>query len=341
MNRVVLCLLAAPVIMLLFALPGFSSVEVPKHVNAKEKKSKEWLLANNRIVIDHFVTKKENDMIMEYARMMEPQMHLQANGALNLEGSELLHGLWGSSGKRLYNESNIRDLREIALVKNYIRVVKKMVEYTRRFFQVEMNLQTTYLGVRNPGAKYNIPFRKFNYSWWSHGVHVDRCDLVMNEKSVNCRKIPEASYDRQYTALLYLSEFVHSNLVFIDLPKQHQYRRLTDIPPPSEHDIATARRRRLLELNIDQYTKDVVHTTPGSRSAKRPLRATNGTASQSGGKDSSTTQGYQEPMLIKTGIHTVVPPAPGRLLVFSGKMDCDNSVLIHSCNNVLVTSQRD
>ena len=180
-----------------------------------------------------------------------------------------------------------------------------MVEYTRKFFHVDMNLQTTYLGVRNPGAKYNIPFRKFNYSWWCHGVHVDRCDLVMNEKTVNCRKIPEASYDRQYTALLYVSEYVHSNLIFIDLPKQHQYRRLSDIPPPSEGEIATARhRRRLQEVNIHEYTKDVVSSDKNSLSEKQ----ING---------SKTEDNYQEPMLIKTGIHTVIPPAPGRLLVFS------------------------
>jgi len=275
-----------------------NSVELPpKRVNAREKKPKEYLLANNRIVIDHFVSKKENDMILEYAKLMEPQMHRQVNGAQNLEGNELLHG-------KSYNESRIRDVREISLVKNYIRVVKKMVEYTRNFFQVDMNLQTTYLGVRNPGAKYNIPFRKFNYSWWSHGVHVDRCDLIMNDKTVNCRKIPEASYDRQYTALLYISEYVHSNLVFIDLPKQHQYRRLSEIPPPSESDIAAARRQRrqLQELNIHEYTKESIEkrNVNGSQTGNKPME-----------------QSYQEPMLIKTGIHTVIPPAPGRLLVFS------------------------
>lgn len=278
-------------------------IELPKRVNSKEKKPKEYLLTNNRIVIDHFVSKKENDMILEYAKVLEPSMRTQTNGAQNLEGNELLHGLFGSSGKRAYNESRVRDIREIALVKNYIRVVKKMVEFTRKFFQVDMNLQTTYLGVRNPGAKYNIPFRRFNYSWWSHGVHVDRCDLVMSRNSVNCRKIPEASYDRQYTALLYISEYVHSNLVFIDLPKEHQYRRLTEIPPPSEAEIATARRRRLQELNIHEYTKNV-----GSSD-----KYINGTKSAGNSMD----QGYQEPLLVKTGIHTVVPPAPGRLLVFS------------------------
>ena len=89
-----------------------SSVDLPpQRVNAREKKPKEYLLTNNRIVVDHFVSKKENDMVLEYAKLMEPLMRRQVNGAQNLEGNELLHGILGSAGKRTYNESRVRDQR--------------------------------------------------------------------------------------------------------------------------------------------------------------------------------------------------------------------------------------
>ena len=164
-------------------------------------------------------------------------------------------------------------------------------------------LESVLLAVRQlPGERLRIPFYRYpNESIWTHGVHADQCHLNFGfSDRFECKRSKHFKVNRHFTAVLYLNEVEGGNFAFVDIPHNHSYSSLADIPAPS--NVYVSRRLEHQRSRSSQSLRQLRENTPSTQ----PTDIT----------ESGHLTG-EEYYLTKFGIYTVVVPAVGQLSAFS------------------------
>lgn len=263
-------------------------------------------ISSQRNLITQFISDDQASKIIDVLKLKYPYFTEQYNGTFVYGCEQLLYGYGESQTQprmkqQQQEQQQHRMSRQLKiLIKNFLEVTRKISDYAESFFDTALQVESCVFNIRKtPGMPQYLPFARMNVSRWTHGVHVDQCqlDFAFTDR-VECRESKLFKANRHFTAVLYLHEVEGGNFAFVDLPRNHSFRSLADIPAPSNLEIKEAiQRARRRKILASSSSSDSISNRRLEESSDE---------SQSG-----------EYYLTREGIFTVVPPAPGKLVLFT------------------------
>jgi len=244
----------------------------------KSKYYTENKISDRRNLVSQFISNEQANKLVEVLKLKESYFTEQFNGTFVYGCEQLVYGYGETTPtaviprKDTQKQRMTRHTRKRALLKNFLEVSRQISDYAEIFFNTSLKVESCVFNIRKtPGLTQYLSFANgYNVSTrWTHGVHVDQCQLDFTfTDRVECRKNEQFKANRHFTAILYLHEVEGGNFAFVDLPRNHTYRSLTDIPAPSnlliKEAIERSRKRKLSQKEEEKETDLSPSTTNSS-----------------------------------------------------------------------------
>lgn len=260
-------------------------------------------LRHDRVFVDDFISLDEarsfKQLIMEFENdpyfirlykglngtdarrlLLDPHIYSSSKAIQSSSSSSSSHMAHRRYRGKRFMDSETKHINttRLGLIRNFVTIFDKIVQYVIDAFNQDLVTQTVGVSIRDgPWATIHQKYPGLNTTLWNQPPHVDQCYVEFTQTSIRCRK--NTYLYRDYSVVLYLNEVEGGDFMFLDFP---------DTP--------------IDESVIDQAQK------PPLNNQHRSLYAS--TSKEANYID------FEELGIFKKGEYTVIPPRPGRLLVF-------------------------
>lgn len=293
----------------LLPLPVQCSLQLQnkKNVSSSTSTGKVFNLRHDRVLVDDFITFEEAQSLRQLIVEFESDPHfIRLYKGLNGTDArrlflETFNDLSSSSSaasstsssryyNRRYRNKNLRhpkfkyviNTTRLSLIRNFVNIFDKIAQFTIDTFQQDLVIQTVGVSVRDgPWATIHQKYPGFNNTLWNQPPHVDQCYAEFTKTCIRCR--PNSYLFRDFSVVLYLNEVKEGgDFVFLDFADN----------PIEELSLPT---------QLDSTQNNIRNRSPQAKMS-----------------NSSHLEyvDFEKLGIFKTGKYTVIPPRPGRLLVF-------------------------